>query len=277
MITGLSTNISMMIADKTKSDQIESISKQVQHERAITYFKENIGNVMTVEDFVNDYKLYSFTMKAFGLEDQIFGKAMMKKILSSDISDEKSLINRMTDSRFRAIYKYMDFKYEGTANFNTFVKSWQDGVVDKYLEVQFEARQFESSESVGLGLAFERKASSMKTWYHVIADPEFAKTLQVALALPSSMSNMPVEKQKALYESKMSISTLQDPEKVYGLRQKFGALYDAQNASSTANISNPALSIMSDAAARAGYFNPVTIDISSVAFANLAAYRRGNI
>ena len=171
----------------------------------------------------------------------------------------------------------MDFKYEGTANFNTFVKSWQDGVVDKYLEVQFEARQFESSESVGLGLAFERKASSMKTWYHVIADPEFAKTLQVALALPSSMSNMPVEKQKALYESKMSISTLQDPEKVYGLRQKFGALYDAQNASSTANISNPALSIMSDAAARAGYFNPVTIDISSVAFANLAAYRRGNI
>ena len=46
-------------------------------------------------------------MKAYNLEDQIFGKAMMEKVLKSDISDSSALVNRLTDSRFKEFHKAM--------------------------------------------------------------------------------------------------------------------------------------------------------------------------
>jgi hypothetical protein len=274
MLNGFSTNLALMIVDKTKENQIESLEKQPIHKRAIEYFKENISKISNVDEFVDDYKSYSFVMKAFGLEDQIFGKAMMKKILSSDIRDKESLINRMTDSRFREIYKYMGFQEEGTKNPNVSKESWQNGIIDKYLDVQFENQQYESNPNLGTALYFERKASSMKTWYHVIGDKEISSFMRTALGLPDSMGTMPVEKQKKLFESKFDITKLQNPYEVDSLQTKYAALSDAKNATAM-NIqsNNPAMSILNNSLS-SGFFAPITIDITSIGINNIGGLNR---
>jgi Protein of unknown function (DUF1217) len=68
--------------------------------RQTTYFKENIDSVTTVDEFLDDYQLYSYAMKAYGLEDMTYAKAFMKKVLESDLNDEKSFANQLSDSRY---------------------------------------------------------------------------------------------------------------------------------------------------------------------------------
>lgn len=273
MISGFSTNISLLIIDKTKDKQIEVLQKQPMHKRAIEHFKENIAKVQNVDDLVDDYKSYSFVMKAFGLEDQIFGKAMMKKILSSDISDKKSLINKMTDPRFREIYRYMNFENEGTTNANVTKAGWQQGIIDKYLEVQFENNQYEQNPAVGTALYFERKAPAINNWYQVLADKELSSFMRTALGIPTSMATTLIEKQKALFEDKFDIKKLKNPFEVDKLQTRYAAMSDAQNAGNMAASYSPS-NILLNSAMNSGFFLPVTIDISSIGINSIGALNR---
>ena len=103
-ITGMSSFLGLKLADRTEQIQKEQIRNDLQNARAITAFRERIGDIETVDQLVEDTELYTFVMKAFDLEDQIFGKALIKKMLKSDAEDRDSLIRRLTDPRFREMY-----------------------------------------------------------------------------------------------------------------------------------------------------------------------------
>ena len=63
--------------------------------------RHNIGKVKTVDDFMKNDRLYQYAMKAYGLEDMIYAKAFMKKVLQSDLSDPNSYANKLVDKRYR--------------------------------------------------------------------------------------------------------------------------------------------------------------------------------
>ena len=261
-VAGLGTNLSIQIIDKTRDKQLEAMSNQPQHKRAIEYWKENIGSVVTVDDLMDDYDLYSFAMKAFGLEDQMFGKAMIKKVFESDIEDRGSLVNRLNNGRFKEIYNSFEFKYEGTMNYTTYKTEWKQEIVDKYLATQFENKKMDESPSVGTALYAERKAPSMKSWYHVLADKDMASFMRTALGIPDSMATVPIDKQKKLFEEKFDIEKLQDPEEVDKLQVKYGAMYDALNGGANSPTS-PLVSLFNPINT-SGAFVPATIDISAI-------------
>jgi hypothetical protein len=76
------------------------------------YYDEHIGKVTTVEEFMSDYKLYSYAMQAHGLEDMTYAKAFMKKVLESDLSDTNSFANKLTDERYRNFASSFQFSAE---------------------------------------------------------------------------------------------------------------------------------------------------------------------
>ncbi|MEN3791231.1 DUF1217 domain-containing protein [Fulvimarina sp. MAC3] len=80
------------------------------NKRQIEYYKANIGKVSSVKEFMGDYQLYSYAMTAFGLEEQIESRGLIRKILESDIADPKSLVNKIGDDRYRELYEAFNFK-----------------------------------------------------------------------------------------------------------------------------------------------------------------------
>ena len=59
--------------DRTASETITA--------REAAYYRENIGKVTSVDAFLDDYRLYSYAMKAYGLEDMTYATAFMRKVL----------------------------------------------------------------------------------------------------------------------------------------------------------------------------------------------------
>lgn len=97
----VSTFLSYDLVVRDMKASLDRTASDAQTAREASYYKENIGKVTSVEEFIDDYRLYSYAMKAHGLEDMIYAKAFMKKVLESDLTDENSYANKLSDDRYR--------------------------------------------------------------------------------------------------------------------------------------------------------------------------------
>src|SRR5690606_22562661 len=123
------TSYRLIAADMTRS--LQRVSKEPLVERETAYYKENIGKVQSIDDFMADSRLYNYAMKAFGLEDMAFAKAFVRKILTEGVTSDDAMANMLTDKRYREFATVFDFAGKGAGATQSAVA--QQGVVDKYL------------------------------------------------------------------------------------------------------------------------------------------------
>lgn len=248
-IAGLPTLSALNLIDATEQKQKDLIRTSAQHARAIEHFRENIKDVETVDQLMEDQDLYAFVMRSFDLEDQMFGKAMIEKILKSNIEEDDALVNRLTDSRFREMYNEMGFGTDGEGNLNTILKSWQNRMVDRYVQRQFINNAWEGNETVATALEVRNVAEDIDNAYDILTDKTLTNFFQTAFGLPSQLSGLDIDKQVEIINSKIDFEDLNDPEYVEKLISKYVAISDALSGSATAN--NAALMMLTGTAANA--------------------------
>lgn len=268
-ISGLGSQLSLNLIDSTKDRQLETMKSEFEHSRLADAFRERIGSITTVEEFTADYEVYSFVMKAFDLEDQIFGKAMMEEILTSDADDDDSLLNGLSNANFDDIHEALGFGTDGTVDLEDFTSTlWQDEIVDKYFETTFRLEYNDMNETVGTTLEFREKLDEIETWYNVLADAELGEFFRTALGLPESMGLLDVDQQVNIFESKYDLTKLNDPEEVQSLETRFVAISDVLNPPTA--TSSLIVQLVSGAT---GQFVASTIDIPSISYSSASLYR----
>jgi len=83
----------------TLDRQEDLFSKSPEINRDIEYFKENIGNIKTVDDFMGDRRIQKVALGAFGLGEEINKGAFVRKVLEEGIraaSPTESLFSART-------------------------------------------------------------------------------------------------------------------------------------------------------------------------------------
>ncbi|MBR0950582.1 DUF1217 domain-containing protein [Bradyrhizobium canariense] len=110
----VSTYFGYSYITRNLKQSLTRVEQQQDVAREAAYYKANIGKVKTVDDFMKDYRLYHYAMKAYGLEDMAYAKAFMKKVLESDLSDSKSFVNKLVDKRYREFAAAFSFNGSAT-------------------------------------------------------------------------------------------------------------------------------------------------------------------
>ena len=209
-------------------------------ERRIRYYLENIEKVTSIDDFLADDRLYTYAMKAAGLEDMTYAKAFMRKALEGGITASDSFANQLTDKRYR--------DFVGTFNFVEFGKDTttleqaRQGTVDNYVRQTLEENAGADNEGVRLALYFERKASGISDPYEILADPALLKVAQTALGIPPETGTQDIDRQAALIAKRLDVADLQDPEKLDAFLTRFASLWDVRNPPSA--VTSPALALI---------------------------------
>ena len=103
-----------LAGDLTKT--LSRVASEAQIKRDAAYYNDNIGKVKSLDDFMKNTRLYSYAMKAYGLEDMTYAKAFMRKVFQSDLNDSKSFVRQLTDPRFLQIAKAFNFATDGKIN-----------------------------------------------------------------------------------------------------------------------------------------------------------------
>jgi hypothetical protein len=125
----VSTYLTYNLVNRDMKGQLDRIGKTPEVSRDEKYYKDNIGSVKTADDFVKNYRLFSYAMKAYGLEDMTYATAFMKKVLDSDLNDNNSFANKLSDDRYRKFAQAFQFTAETTVIQTT---SQEDDVVSHY-------------------------------------------------------------------------------------------------------------------------------------------------
>lgn len=127
----LNTFTSYNLITRDLSASLDRVQKQPVVSRDTEYYLANIGKVKSAEEFVNDYRLFNYAMKAHGLEDMAYAKAFMLKALKEGVDDPDSFANKMIDKRYAEFVRSFNFAKHGE-NATSFTLAGQP-VVELYL------------------------------------------------------------------------------------------------------------------------------------------------
>jgi len=188
------------------------------------YYQANIGNVKTPADLVNNFRLFSYVLNAYGLGDMTYAKSLFQKVLEQGTGSANDLAYTLNDSRILALAKTFDFATQGAAT--TSSAAVTTGVVNQYIEQTLETSQGKSDLGIQLALYFQRNAPNIKNTYQILADKNLLTVVQTALGISSLTSAENIDTQAQLISSKLNISDFQDPKKLQQFIERFSILYD---------------------------------------------------
>lgn len=134
---------------------------------------------------------------------------------------------------------------------------WQQAIIDKYIQNEFEVEVGNVNENLRLAMYFERKAPKVTNYYQLLGDKALYEVTLKAAGLPSEMSSMDIDKQVSILKEKFSLADLRDPEKLGKMIETFLVRADAEQNTAA---SNPTVQLMASSAQMTGFSPIVTID-----------------
>ncbi|UPK37316.1 DUF1217 domain-containing protein [Bradyrhizobium sp. 186] len=256
------------IADYTRltkdlGKSLTQVAKQPDVSRETDYFLSHIGNVKTIDDFLKDYRLYSYAMKAYGLSDMTYAKAFMRKVLTEGIATKDTFANKLSDVRYREFATAFNFAALGATATQTTQAT--TGTATQYVTQTMEQKAGDQNEGLRLALYFTRKASTITNAYQILADKAFTQVVQTALGLSSTISSADIDAQATMLNKMLKLTDFQDPTKVTKFVQRFAAMWDATQAQSD-NSTNPALVLIAGTSTSASMDTDMLSKLQSIRF-----------
>ncbi|MCJ2105832.1 DUF1217 domain-containing protein [Methylobacterium sp. E-041] len=195
--------------------------------REVDYYNSRIGDVKTIDDLLADTRLYTFAMKAYGLDDMIYAKAFTKKALTGGLTDANSFANRLSDSRYKDFVAAFDFNTYGDKT--TARPEAGKNTVAAYVQQTLESDAGADDEGVRLALYFKRKAPQIKSIFGILADKALGEVVRTALGLPAEVAGSNIDAQAALIGRKLDVASLKDPVALDAFIGRFTAIWDVRN------------------------------------------------
>ena len=230
----LSTNAAYLSIANNLSRQQAATAAQGDVKSATAYYLANIGKVTTVSQFVNNYQLFSYAMKAYGLSDMTYAKGLMTKVLNGGVASSSALANTLSDPRYKAFATA--FNFAGLGSKATAATSATTTAVSKYVEQTLEDNQATTNQGVSNALYFKRNASSITSIYGLLADSTMLSVVETAYGISSTLSEDDVDTQEELLSKVITVSDFQNSAKMEALVERYTAAYDATDTSSNADV-----------------------------------------
>jgi flagellar basal body rod protein FlgG len=112
-LSNLSAGQGYQVLSKNLPQAITNFEKTPQAQGAISSFEAGVAQCKTVSDFVNNPKLVDFVLSAFGLDSEDQYQGLIRQVLTQDPNSSSSLVNQLTDPRFKQLATALDFHSDG--------------------------------------------------------------------------------------------------------------------------------------------------------------------
>jgi hypothetical protein len=205
----------------TRDSQTDAFEKSPQISRDTDYFEAKIGEIKRAEDLVADRRLLRVALGAFGLQDDLDNRFLIRKILEGGVTADDALANKLADDRYKAMTEAFAFGDGGQPA--TQRSGFGAEITARYREIAFEVAVGDQDESLRLAMnakrelaeiANERPGNDNALWFQIMGTPPLRKVFEVALGLPNSFAQLDLDKQLEIFKersnSQLGIARLSD-------------------------------------------------------------------
>jgi hypothetical protein len=220
---------------KDQARLLSAFQKQPTYQREVDHYKAGIADVGSVDALLDDRRLLTVALSAFQLESEVDKKALIKKILTEDPSDPKSLAKRLADPRWQNFANaFHSLGADGGAALHD--QASVDAVIGGYRTNEFEKAMGESNEAVREALYFKRIAPSLTTTAQILGNKVAAKVVRDALGLPLAFGALDVKQQMQMLKTKgLDPAKFADPAYLDKFVDRFLAASDREAAAQSPN------------------------------------------
>lgn len=205
----------------TRETQTTAFEQSPTIQRDTDYFEAKIGEIDSAEALVSDRRLLRVALGAFGLQEDLDNRFLIRRILEGGVEAKDSLANKLADDRYKTMAA--TFGFGDGAPPSTQREGFGAEITAKFRDISFEVAVGDQDESLRLAMNAERKLSEMAQkrpesddalWFRIMGTPPLRKVFEVALGLPDSFAQLDLNRQLEVFkdrsESQLGIARLSD-------------------------------------------------------------------
>lgn len=207
--------------NRTMDSQTAAFDAAPEIVRDTDYFEANIGSVRTAADLVSDRRLLRVALGAFGLQDDIDNRFLIRKVLEEGVASPDALANKLSDERYKQLSSAFGF---GSAVFGP--RTGEEGfgaeITAKFRTRSFEVAVGEQDESLRLAMNAARElaeignddAQDSTKWYRILGTPPLRAVFETAFGLPAGFGQLDIDRQLEVFREaardKLGVATVDD-------------------------------------------------------------------
>lgn len=243
--------------ERTYDTQRVAFDRSPELVRDTDYFAARIGSVESAEDLVSDRRLLRVALGAFGLDDDLDSRALIRKVLEEGTTSNTALANRLSDDRYRSLSRAFGFGDAGGPR--TADPGFGNQIVAAFRSRSFEVAVGAQDNGFRLALNAQREFAQIANatqsedtkWFRIMGSPPLREVMQTALGLPSSFAQLDIDRQLAVFKDRSarqldlsSLSDLAQPEAMERLTQRFLLLTESSGGLQASSTYSTALALL---------------------------------
>jgi len=191
-----------IMLNRTLETQTAAFNAAPEITRDTEYFEATIASVSTAEELVSDRRLLRVALGAFGLEDDLGNRFLIRKVLEGGVADPQSLANALSDDRYAQLSEAFGF---GSPVFGprTAEPGFGAEIITKFRARSFEVAVGNQDESLRLAMNAERElegigldsASENARWFQIMGTPPLRAVFETAFGLPTGFGQLDIDRQ----------------------------------------------------------------------------------
>lgn len=226
-------NAGWAFLQRTREAQQDAFEQSPRMSRETDEFEARIGQITSAQELVEDRRLLTVALGAFGLSDDIDNRFFIRKVLEEGTRSDDALANRLSDKRYFDLAEAFAFDLSPP---NTQLSDFGTRITEAYRDRQFEEAVGDTAPAMRLALSLEREIGDLAgrslsedgLWFTVMATPPLREVFEKGLGLPASIGALDIDRQLTLFQDKAlslfgdgSVRQFTDPEKQDELIRRF--------------------------------------------------------
>jgi hypothetical protein len=231
----------LLSAQRNQPREVAMTAAEPTVKHTIASFTQAVTDAKSVKQLLADPTVMNVLLTANGMKDQIGYTALATQALTSDLNDPNSLVNRLSDSRWKTLAQTYNFAANGLA---TIQKPATIASISKaYATASWALTEDSVTPGLSTALGFISQAPTVKSVDGVLGNPTVRAVVTGALGIPQQIAFQPLEAQEKAVASRLDVTRLQDPKFVQSLAEQY-LINNAQNAktSTTPDLTSLAVS-----------------------------------
>jgi len=222
-------------AEQNQTQEVAATADQPSVARTIASFTQAVNGATSVDQLLSNPTVMNVLLTANGLSDQTDYTALATKALESDVNDPDSLVNQLTDTRWKTVASTYNFATQGLSA----IQSPQAiaAISQAYVQTVWEQNEDASTPGLANALSFKANAASVTSVDQILGDPTMRTVVTTALGIPQEIAFQSIDAQEKAITDRLDVTKLQDPKFVEDLAQRY-LIANVQNTSSSSSSSS---------------------------------------
>jgi hypothetical protein len=226
--------LDLRLAQKDEAVDVAQQAKQPMVQQAIAAFTTAVSHAKDIKTALGNPNVQKVLLTASGLSNYIGETGLVQKAFMSDLSDPKSLANKLGDSALLSTVQTYNFAKNGLAELQN--PQILATLTNGYAEVTWRQSLDKATPGLSNALDILSQATSIRSFGDILARPSNFYVITGALGIPPNIVFQSLSAQQTAINSRVDYAKFQDPAYVTSLADQY-LLSQRENSQSNASTS----------------------------------------